>query len=96
MVIGLENLFVPIQKRPICPISALRKQFNPRDINHMPAVKFFARRISTKFAAFWMDTSQGESPSAAGYHTPPYIEHRARGCQIEIFPVFCLSGATGK
>jgi hypothetical protein len=34
---------VPIQKWQICPISALREKFNPRNINPMPAVKFFAR-----------------------------------------------------
>jgi hypothetical protein len=32
---------VPIQKWPICPISALREKFNPRNINYMPVVKFF-------------------------------------------------------
>ncbi|MEJ2660169.1 MAG: hypothetical protein P8Z73_05550, partial [Desulfobacteraceae bacterium] len=26
-----------------CPISALHEKFNPRNINHMPAVKFSAR-----------------------------------------------------
>jgi hypothetical protein len=34
---------VSIHKWPICPLSALREKFNPRDINHMPAVKFSAR-----------------------------------------------------
>jgi hypothetical protein len=34
---------VPIQKWPICPISVLCEKFYPRNINHMPAVKFFAR-----------------------------------------------------
>jgi hypothetical protein len=34
---------VSIHKWPICPISALREKFNPRNINHMPAVKFFVR-----------------------------------------------------
>jgi hypothetical protein len=34
---------VSIQKWPICPISALREKFNPRNIHHMPAVKFFVR-----------------------------------------------------
>ncbi len=34
---------VPIHKWPICPISVLREKFNPRNINPMPAVKFFAR-----------------------------------------------------
>jgi hypothetical protein len=34
---------VPIHKWPICPISALREKFYPRNINLMPAVKFFAR-----------------------------------------------------
>jgi hypothetical protein len=32
-----------LQKWPICPISVLREKFNPRNINHMPAVKFFGR-----------------------------------------------------
>ena len=34
---------VPIHKWLICPISALRSKFYPRNIRHMPAVKFFAR-----------------------------------------------------
>jgi hypothetical protein len=34
---------VSIQKWLICPISALREKFNPRNIIHMPAVKFFVR-----------------------------------------------------
>ncbi|MEJ2660832.1 MAG: hypothetical protein P8Z73_08935, partial [Desulfobacteraceae bacterium] len=34
---------VPIQKWLICPISALREKFNPRNINHMAAVRIFAR-----------------------------------------------------
>jgi hypothetical protein len=43
---------VPIHKWQICPISALRKKFNPQNISHMPvedpepfigAVKFFTR-----------------------------------------------------
>jgi hypothetical protein len=34
---------VSIHKWPICPISALREKFNPRNINHMPPVKFFVR-----------------------------------------------------
>jgi hypothetical protein len=38
-----DSALVPIQKWQICPISALRGNFNPRNINHMPAVKFFAR-----------------------------------------------------
>ena len=32
-----------IQKWLICPISALREKFYPRNINYMPVVKFFAR-----------------------------------------------------
>jgi hypothetical protein len=38
-----KSKLVPIHKWPICPISALREKFNPRNINHMPAVKFFVR-----------------------------------------------------
>jgi hypothetical protein len=34
---------VPIHKWPICPISVLREKFYPRNINQMPAVKFFMR-----------------------------------------------------
>ncbi|XPS88610.1 uncharacterized protein Dvar_66290 [Desulfosarcina variabilis str. Montpellier] len=34
---------VSVQKWPIFPISALREKFNPRNINHMPVVKFFGR-----------------------------------------------------
>ncbi len=39
------NLLVPIHKWPICPLSVLHEKFNPRNINHMPAVKFFVRLI---------------------------------------------------
>jgi IS5 family transposase len=35
------KLSVPIHKWPICPISALYEKFYPRNINHMPPVKFF-------------------------------------------------------
>jgi hypothetical protein len=50
--IAARSYLVPIHKWQICPISALRKKFNPRNINHMPvedpepligAVKFFTR-----------------------------------------------------
>jgi hypothetical protein len=34
---------VPIRKWLVCPIPALREKFNPRNINHMPAVEFFVR-----------------------------------------------------
>jgi len=34
---------VPIQKWLFSPISVLGEIFNPRNINHMPAVKIFAR-----------------------------------------------------
>jgi len=37
-----ETYLVPIHKWPICPISVLCEKFYPRNINHMPAVKFFA------------------------------------------------------
>ena len=33
---------VPIKKRSFCPISALCSKYYPRNINYMPAVKFFA------------------------------------------------------
>ena len=33
---------VPIHKWPICPISALRSKFDPRNIKYMPVVKFLA------------------------------------------------------
>ena len=39
----MDAILVPIQKWPICPISVLRSKFYPRNINHMPAVKFLAR-----------------------------------------------------
>jgi hypothetical protein len=38
-----KTRIVPIRKWPICPISALREKFNPRNINPMPPVKFFGR-----------------------------------------------------
>ena len=34
---------VSVRKRLFCPNSSLRSKFNPRNIDHMPAVKFFAR-----------------------------------------------------
>jgi hypothetical protein len=34
---------VPVQKWLFSPISALGENFNPRNINHMPAVKIFTR-----------------------------------------------------
>jgi hypothetical protein len=37
------HLLVPIHKWPICPIPALHEKFNPRNINQMPAVKFYVR-----------------------------------------------------
>jgi hypothetical protein len=37
------NELVPIHKWLICPISALHEKFNPRNISHMPAVKFSGR-----------------------------------------------------
>jgi len=40
---GGASEVVPIRKWPIGPISALHKKFNPRDMNDMPAVKFFVR-----------------------------------------------------
>jgi hypothetical protein len=39
----LGSELVPIHKWPIWPISVLHEKFNPRNINHMPAVKFFVR-----------------------------------------------------
>ncbi len=43
---GLPGYLVPIHKWLICPISdsifGLCEKFYPRNINHMPAVKFFA------------------------------------------------------
>jgi hypothetical protein len=38
-----KNIFFSIQKWPICPISALRSKFFPRNINYMPVEKFIAR-----------------------------------------------------
>jgi len=35
----------------------LREKFNPRNINHRPAVKFFARLDLDQICLFWMDTS---------------------------------------
>jgi hypothetical protein len=40
---ALPVIIVSIQKWPICPISLLREEFFPRNINHMPVEKFFAR-----------------------------------------------------
>ena len=34
---------VPIHKRLFYPISVLHEKFYPRNINHMPPVKFFGR-----------------------------------------------------
>jgi hypothetical protein len=35
---------VPTHEWPIDPISVLHEKYNPRNINHMPAVNFFVRR----------------------------------------------------
>jgi len=40
---GGKCYLVPIHKWPIGPISALREKFNPRNVNYMPAVRFFGR-----------------------------------------------------
>jgi hypothetical protein len=40
---GRRFCLVPIHKWLFSPISALGKNFNPRNINHMPAVKISAR-----------------------------------------------------
>ena len=40
--IAVRFYLVPIHKRLFCPISALYSKFYPRNINYMPAVKFFA------------------------------------------------------
>jgi hypothetical protein len=37
----------------------LREKFNPRNINHMPAVKFYARLDLEQIIHLWMDTNQG-------------------------------------
>jgi hypothetical protein len=43
MVFAQKHELVPIHEWPICPISALRENFYPRNINHIPVVKFFVR-----------------------------------------------------
>jgi predicted CXXCH cytochrome family protein len=48
---------VPFQKWPICPISALREKFNPRNITHMPPVKFFARLDLEQICHSWKGTN---------------------------------------
>ena len=41
---GAEGKYIAlIHKWPIYPISALREKFNPRNMPHMPAAKFFMR-----------------------------------------------------
>jgi hypothetical protein len=35
----------------------LREKFNPRNINHMPPVKFFMRLDLDQICHLWMDTS---------------------------------------
>ena len=61
---------MPIQKWPICPISALREKFNPRNINYMHPkgtsfgrlwLNFSGALISTKFSYFWTDTDMVDS-----------------------------------
>jgi hypothetical protein len=51
---------VPIHKWLICPISdsitGLCEKFYPRNINHMPAVKFFACLDLDQIGHFWMGT----------------------------------------
>jgi hypothetical protein len=46
------SYLVPIQKWLICPLSALREKFNPRNINQMPVVKFFVRLDLDKIILF--------------------------------------------
>jgi hypothetical protein len=41
--LNAQSRLVPIHKWLIYPISALSEKFNPWNINHMPAVKFFVR-----------------------------------------------------
>ena len=48
---------VPIHKWPICPISALREKFNPRNITICLRLNFSRALISTKFAYLWMGSS---------------------------------------
>ena len=55
-----------IHKWPIFPISVLREKINSRNINHMPAVKFFARLDLDQICLFldrhslWFDGSDYE------------------------------------
>jgi hypothetical protein len=37
-----EDLVRPLQKAPFCPISASGSNFNPRNIQYIPAVKIIA------------------------------------------------------
>jgi hypothetical protein len=53
---------VPIQKWLICPISALHEKFNPRNINHMPAVKFSARLDLDQIILFLDGHKLGDMP----------------------------------
>jgi hypothetical protein len=60
---------MPIHKWLICPISALHGKFNPRNINHMPAVKFFVRLDLEQIIRFvdghYLTPSKASSASAA-------------------------------
>ena len=53
----------PMDKWSICSISARHSEFYPRNINHIPEVKFFAGLgANSPDLCFWLNTVQSELP----------------------------------
>jgi hypothetical protein len=64
-----EHQLVPIHKWPICPLSALHEKFNPRNIDHMPAVKFFVRLDLDQICLFLNGHQMGMTWMASNFDT---------------------------
>ena len=78
---GEMGSLVPIHKWPICPISALPEKFNPRNINHMPAVKFFARLDLDQICLFLDGHSLATIPGEATGEVRQGLEITGTLCQ---------------
>jgi hypothetical protein len=79
MLARIKSKFVSIQKWLFSPISLLGGNFNPRDINHMPAVKISARlelneNISFldghKFPSYWRSRTAAPMEDRRSMHRP--------------------------
>jgi hypothetical protein len=78
---------VPIHKWPICPISALREKFNPRNINHMPVVKFSARVPYLEQICRLLDGHQLKVPMLVpnGFRPAHFSEKPGKAKQVNSF-----------